>query len=210
VRAQRIPAAALASALAAALQLAPAAAAAQTPNRTVPTEAAPSAGATGTLSQNEVAIRLESPQVEVRFLPLEEDLLRVLAPDAAASLRGLVRARRVAIDSVGRAHGVARPGIALVSFRGLQDGARFAPDLVIVVARGRVSRPLGIVPLTASFSTQQLDARATASGLYLFEEPLPVTEPLTVGYEGVQSDEWRERLPMIDRARGRVLGRPEP
>ncbi|HEU4699018.1 MAG TPA: hypothetical protein VFS40_07560 [Gemmatimonadales bacterium] len=203
-----------------ALTLAPGCARAQVPTRpTAP--ATPAAADTplepgggellpagfGSLNQNDVAVRLRTPDLEVRIVLLDEGLLRLLAPDSYAALHQTAASRRAAIDSVGRQRGVSVPGLALVGFYGLRQGVQFDPQLVTITARGRILRPIGIVPLGAAFNTQQLDLRGQAMAIYVFEETIPVTEPLGFAYGVARNDDWARRLPVLERERQRVLAR---
>ena len=78
-------------------------------------------GGYGSLTQDNIALRINTPDIGVRFVPLDARVTRLLAKDSWESLRSLVESRRVAIDSVAHAAGVSRPGLALVSFFGQRD-----------------------------------------------------------------------------------------
>lgn len=138
----------------------------------------------GSLKQDNINLRISGSEIEVRFLPLDERLTRLLAPDAYASLHGLVESRRAAIDAAARQNGLSNPGLVLVSFFALRPAAQFDPDLVNISYRGQFERPAAIVPYTGNFSGRQLDVRQQASAIYLFDEPLPVFEPFEVVYGG--------------------------
>jgi hypothetical protein len=219
---RRFPALALAAALAAAFAAAtPAAARAQSTDR--PTAAGTAAAAAtptfpgtdelpvgfGTLNQNDIAIRMRNDDLELRVIPLDERVLRLLGPDAYASLHGMVESRRASIDSVGRQYGAAVPGLMLVSFYGLRQNAQFDPNLVTVAARNHVFRPIGLVPLGASFNNNQLDLRGQATAIYVFEIRFPVTEPIAVSYGALTSNDWANRLPTLERERQRVTARAQ-
>ena len=161
----------------------------------------------GTLSQNDVAIRLRSDELDVRFVPLDNRILAVLARDAAESLRGLLASRRTAIDSAARQNGVAAPGLALVGFFAQRDGVRFDPQLLTVTANGRVLRPLAVVPLSPRFGSHQLDLREQVMGLFLYEDLIPVDAVFEVSYESQISREWERRLPVLERERARMAAR---
>jgi hypothetical protein len=161
-------------------------------------------GVYGQLSQNDIAIRLRTDELEIRFIPLDIRVTSLLARDGAESLQRLVERHRPAIDSAGRSAGVSEPGLALVTFFAQQQGARFDPEIVTVTARNRFLRPLAIVPLSARFGAAQLDARESAMAVYLFEELLPVWEPFTVQYENLTSHDWERRLPTLARERDRL------
>jgi hypothetical protein len=161
----------------------------------------------GTLNQDDIAITLRMEELEVRIVPLDERVLRLLAPDAYASLHGILQTRSAEIDSVSRRNGVSVPGILFVTFYGRRSGARFDPQNLNLVIRNQLYRPIGIVRYSANFNSQQLEVRQLASGLFLFEETLPVFEPFTVSYGAVSSDAWEGKLTRIQRERTRVMGR---
>ncbi len=166
------------------------------------------AGVYGTLSQNEIAIRLRTDELEIRFVPLDIRITTLLARDGAESLQRLVERNRPAIDSAGRAAGVSEPGLALVTFFALQPGARFDPELLTLTARNQFLRPMAIVPLSPRFGAAQLNSRESAMAVYIFEELLPVWEPFTVNYETLASREWERRLPQLQRERDRLAATP--
>jgi hypothetical protein len=160
----------------------------------------------GTLNQDDIAITLRQEDLEARIVPLDERVLRLLAPDAYASLRGILQTRAAQLDSVSRRNGVAVPGILFVTFFARRNGARFDPQNLSVVIRNQLYRPIGVVPYSSNFNSQQLDVRQQASGLLLFEATLPVFEPFSVSY-GTASSDWEGKLTRIQRERGRVMGR---
>ena len=161
----------------------------------------------GSLKQDNVSLRLTGSEIELRFLPLDERLIRLLAPDAYQSLHGLVESRRVAIDSTARNAGLTKPGLALVTFFALRSAARFDPDLVNLSYRSQVLRPEGIVAYTGNFTSRQLDVRQQATAIYLFEEPLPVFEKFLVIYGPSQAEWGDEVLRRIGIERVRVQSR---
>ncbi|HEU5051044.1 MAG TPA: hypothetical protein VFU00_12005 [Gemmatimonadales bacterium] len=162
----------------------------------------------GTLSQNDIAIRLRTDELEVRFVPLDARVTSLLARDAAQSLQRTVARNRAAIDSAGRAAGISEPGLALVTFFGLKPGVRFSPELLTVTARNQFLRPLAMVPLGSRFGAGQLNAQESAMAVYLFEDLLPVWDPFSVNYENLVSNEWERRLPTLYRERDRLSAAP--
>lgn len=161
----------------------------------------------GTLNQNDLALRVRNDDLEIRFIPLDPEVTRLLANDAFQSLRSVVETRRRAIDSVASRAGVSVPGLALVSFFGLRPDTRFNPQTLTLLIRNRVFRPLGVIPIGGKFNSQQLDAREQASAIYLFEEDIPVNDSFTLSYGALVSDDWRNKQPILDRERARVSAR---
>ena len=158
----------------------------------------------GSLNQNDLALRVRNDDLEIRFIPLDPSVTRLLANDAFQSLRSLVETKRRAIDSVAARAGVSVPGLALVSFFGLRPDTRFDPQTLTLLIRNRVFRPLGVIPISGKFTSQQLDAREQASAIYLFEEDIPIDDSFTLSYGTLVSDDWQNKQPIIDRERARV------
>ncbi len=161
----------------------------------------------GTLNQNDLALRMRNDDVEIRFIPLDPKMTRLLANDAFQSLRSLVETRRRGIDSVASRAGVTEPGLALVSFFGVREATRFDPQTLTVRVRNRALQPLGLIPIDARFTSHQLNVREQASAIYLFEEDLPVDDSFSLSYGTLVSEDWQSKQPMIDRERARVSAR---
>ena len=161
----------------------------------------------GSLSQNDLALRVSNDDLDIRFIPLDPRVLPLLANDAFQSLRTLVETRRRAIDSVASRAGVTEPGLALVSFFGQRAEAQFDPQTLTLLIRNRVFRPLGVIPIDAKFNSQQLGTREQASAIYLFEEDIPVTDSFRLSYEALVSEDWQNKQTTLDRERARVSAR---
>ena len=160
----------------------------------------------GTLKQDQLSVRLQAGDIEVRLLPLDEQLLRLVAKDGYESLHGFVASRQGQIDSAAREAGLSSPGLALVTFFALRDDAQFDPQNVNLLYRNQLYRPAAMLPITANFTSRQLPVRRQASAIYLFDLPLPIFEQFDVVYAS-QSAGWKDILPLIQRERGRVVAR---
>ncbi len=163
----------------------------------------------GSLNQDQISIRLTAGDLEIRFLPLDERALRLVAPDGYESLHGLTVSRQAQLDSAAQAAGVAVSGLALVSFFALRGDARFDPENLNLVYRNQLFRPAAIVPVTASFSGRQLRVREQAAAIYIFAVAIPVFEHFELSYGGLQSSSWDDVLQRIERERIRVLSRAQ-
>ncbi len=161
----------------------------------------------GSLRRDDIVVRFQTDQVELQFLPLSEHVIRLLAPDTYKSLEQLLRSRRAGVDSAAQRAGVANPTLVMVTFFGLLPGARFTPEDVNVTSRGRLFRPVGIVPLSPTWSSQQLGVREQAVAIYLFEEGIGLRDALTVTYQSQANDSWSRAVSALDRERARVLAR---
>ncbi|HEY8259012.1 MAG TPA: hypothetical protein VIG08_15255 [Gemmatimonadales bacterium] len=161
----------------------------------------------GSLTQNDVSLRIRTDDIDMRFIPLDPRVTVLLAKDSWESLRSLVESRKASIDSVARAAGISHPGLALVTFFAQRANARFDPQTMTLVTRNRVFQPLGIVPFSGRFTSQQLNVREQVSAIFVFEEDLPVNDSFTVSYAGLSSEDWQRRQPQLDRERARVASR---
>lgn len=161
----------------------------------------------GSLTQNDLALRIGNDEIEIRFVPLDPRVTPLLARDAYHALRTLVETHRRAIDSVASQAGVAQPGLALVSFFGQRPDVRFDPQTLTLLIRNRLFRPLGTIPINAKFSSGQLGVREQASAIYLFEEDIPVDDSFTLSYGSLTSEDWQRKQPLLDRERARVAAR---
>ena len=164
----------------------------------------------GSLRRDDIAIRFRTPQVEIQLLPLDEQVIRLLAPDTYRSLLALLRQRKAEIQLAADRANVNTPSIWMVTFLGLVPQARFTPDDVNITSRGRLFRPIGIVPMSPSWASYQLEAQEQAAALYLFEDGIGLSEQLTVSYQGQPNDMWARAVPVLERERARVLARAKP
>ena len=161
----------------------------------------------GSLKQSDLALGMRNDELEIRLVPLDQRVTRLLTRDAYESLESLVHSRRASIDSVARMYGISSPGLALVSFFGQREGARFDPNSLTLGIRNQVLRVRGVVPFSPRFSNHQLGVREQASGIYVFDELLPVNDDFNFAYQGRTSESWGKKQPMLDRERGRVAAR---
>src|SRR5438876_939068 len=161
----------------------------------------------GTLKRDDIVVRFATDQVEIQVLPLAEQVIRLLAPDTYRSLAQLLKTKGRAVADAAQRAGVDRPTLVMVTFFGLLPQARFSPEDVNVTSRGRLFRPVGIVPLSPRWSSYQLDAPEQAVAIYLFEEGISFHEGMTVSYQGLSNDSWTGVLPTLDRERARVMAR---
>lgn len=168
----------------------------------------------GTLRQEQVALRITTENLAVRALPLDEQVIRLLAPDAYRSLHELTLSRAADIAAAARAAGQDSVVLFMVTFFGLQPDVRFNPDQLYVSSQNTFFRPIGVVPLTPRWSEYTVDQRQQAVAIYLFEPGIAVLRPFTLSYGDRSSDAWAGTLRLLDGERTRVLSRaaeqPQP
>ncbi|MGE0353957.1 MAG: hypothetical protein AB7I33_17085 [Gemmatimonadales bacterium] len=161
----------------------------------------------GTLSQDDIALNLRQEELEIRAIPLDEQAIRLLAPDAYRSMHELVRSHRDEIDSLARQAGVANPGLLLVSYFGRRSGARFDPQNLSLIIRNQYYRPIGVIPFSPNFGGHQLDVRERALGVFLYEEQIPVFEVFSIANGITSSASWEGKISRLQRERARIQGK---
>jgi len=163
----------------------------------------------GTLKRDDIVVRFATGTVEIQCLPLDEQVIRLLATDTYASLSHLIRDRQDDIIAAAERAGVPAPTLVLVTFYGLVPQARFNPEDVNVTSRGRLFRPVGIVPLSPTWGSYQLEARQQAVAIYLFESGITFRETLSISYQGLTNEAWGRALRLLDQERSRVRARAQ-
>ena len=163
----------------------------------------------GTLRRDDIVVPLSTGTIGIQLLPLDEQVIRLLAPDTYRSLHQLVSSRAAEIADAAQRGGTEHPTLVMVTILGIVPEARFNPEELNITSRGRLFRPSGIVPLSPTWSSFQLNARQQAAAIYLFEPGISVREELTVSYQGLSSDVWSRSIRLLDQERARVKARAQ-
>lgn len=162
----------------------------------------------GTLRQEDLSLRMRSSNLQVRAVPLDESIIRLMSPDSYRALSELKRSKTAAISSVARRTGSRELSLWYVSFFAVERGeTRFSPREFIITNVGRDFRPLEVIPLTPRFGEQRLRQNERQDAIYAFDGRIDVHQPLTVAYETARNDDWAGLLPQIERERALVKSR---
>lgn len=174
----------------------------------------------GTLKQEDLQIALATTAIEIRFTPLDPRVINLLAPDAYQAMAVLVKNNQARIDSASRYNAVSRPGLAYVQFYGLAPGANFDAQSLVLVFRGRLLRPISILPYSPNFNDGRLEPRQQVTAFYLFDEQIPVLEPFSLQYYQQFSTEWtsnrvskintERQLALLRSSKGQTTTAPAP
>lgn len=161
----------------------------------------------GTLRQDDVAIRLEPNSVVVKLIPLDEAVIRTMAPDSYRTLHGLLESRRDLIARGAAVHGLRQGKVWYGEFTALMPDARFTATDLTITSGGRDYRPLEVFPLTRGFGQQRLQPRENQQALYLFDDAVDATQPLTVTMASERNTDWESILRKIERERTQIRAR---
>jgi len=159
----------------------------------------------GTLLQDAITPQLDGGDLQIKVTPLEEWVIRLTAPDTYKRLQGLgeIYGPRAALTAM-----AGDASLFLVSLFSYQPDVTYEPEELLLVNRGLRFRPLGIAPITPSWSTQRLAQQETRMAIYAFDESLDLTADLVVEYKTLRNDGWRGRiLPLLDAERAKVRAR---
>ena len=162
----------------------------------------------GSLRRDDIVLRFATDQMQLQILPLDERVIRLLAPDTYRSLEQLIESRRSDIADAARRAGLSSPSLVMVTFYALVPGARFTPDDVQLQARGRQLRPQGIVPLSPTWNTLQLDQKQQAVAIYLYDEGISWFDDLSASYQG-PAGSWSHSVRLLQQERARVQARAQ-
>jgi hypothetical protein len=164
----------------------------------------------GRLRQEDVAVRTQLVGgVVVQAMPLDESVIRLLAPDTYRQLRGVMEGQRARLAEIARRYGLPRYSVWDVTYFGTEQGeARFSPQEFIVTNVGRDFRPLDVIPLTPGFGEQRLRLRDRQRALFVLDGIVDVTQPITVTVEAVRDSSWNaDRVRVLERERSLIRSR---
>jgi len=161
----------------------------------------------GSLRQDQVGVNLATSNLRIRVLPLEEEVIRLLSPDAYRSLHEMRESRADDIRAAARAAGRDSVKVFMVTFFGLQPQTRFNPDDLLITSQNSTYRPIGRVAITPRFNENLVDAREQAAAIYLYEPGVILLRPMTIAYGASVSEAWSATLNLLNSERTRVLSR---
>ena len=163
----------------------------------------------GTLRQDQIAIRLQSNGLTVSAIPLEESVIRTLAPDSYRTLHALRESKKAALETLRARNGLAGIEAWYVTYFNIQQGdARFDAFDLLVHSAGQDFRPLDALPLTPGFGDGRVAQKGQQSAIYAFDPQVDLNQPLTVTALGQQTTVWGDTmLPLIELERSSIWSR---
>lgn len=164
----------------------------------------------GTLRQDDIALKVSPANgLQVRAIPLDERIIRLLSPDSYRSLRELVTSKDRELLAVKERNRLPSYSIWYVSFFAQEQGeTRFSPQEFIINNTGRDFRPLDMLPITPGFGEYRLTQREVQSALLIFDGQVDVNQPLSALMESTPSvTDWNRVIQRIERERALVRSR---
>jgi hypothetical protein len=164
----------------------------------------------GTLRQDDIALKTSPANgLQVRAIPLDERIIRLLSPDSYRALSELLTSKERQLLTIKERNRLPAYSIWYVSFFALEQGeTRFSPQEFIISNTGRDFRPLDMVPLTPGFGEYRLKQREVQSALLVFDGQIDVNQPVSAQLESTPSGtDWNTVLQRIERERSLVRSR---
>lgn len=153
----------------------------------------------GTLRQDDVTVSLRDGALLIKVTPLDEGVIRLLAPDTYQRLHALAENRRADAEAA-----ASDPEMFLVSFFSYQTDTAFEPENLQLSFQGRLLQPVGVHPLTSGFGRPMLDQQDSESAIYVFDGPIDYRQQYVVRYGMGDSNAWSGIIPKLEVERAKV------
>lgn len=158
----------------------------------------------GTLHQDQISVSLREGDLLIKATPLAETVIRLAAPDTYERLHAMAESRR---EPARRAVYSGEPEMLLISLFSYSPDVDYRADDIQLMQHGRQLRPIAILPVTTGWGRGRLQQRETQNAVYVFDQPIDYRQPFTLRYGPLQSSNWSDVVPVLDRERARVRTR---
>ena len=165
----------------------------------------------GTLRQDDVSLKLQNQGLTVSAIPLDENVIRTLAPDSYRTLRALRESKSKQLDAIRTRLGLPTVAAWYVTFYTLEQGdARFDAFDFLIRSQGQDFRPLDVLGLTTGFGEGRVSQRERQVAIYVFDPSIDLSQPIVVTASTQQNAGWSDVLQKLDRERTLVWSRATP
>ena len=162
----------------------------------------------GTLHQSDIALAIQNFGVTISAIPLDESVLRALAPDSYRSLRDLRDSKSKRLLEIQTRLGLTSVQAWYVTFFNVDLGeARYEAGDLLLRSAGRDFRPIDILGLKPGWGDGRLAQKGVQSAIYVFDPAVDLTQPITLSAAGQQTSSWSDNLQRIERERALAWSR---
>jgi hypothetical protein len=163
----------------------------------------------GSLRRDDLQVSAQVQGLTIRAIPIDESVIRTLAPDSYASLRAIRMGKASAIERVRTRLGLSSVQVWYVTFFNVQAGeARFDPKGMQLRSAGRDFRPLEVIALSTGFGDGRLAQGRNADAIFVFDPAVQLSQPIVVTLAGEQLAGWNdETINKLDRERASIWSR---
>ena len=163
----------------------------------------------GSLRQDDIAIRIDINQLQVKAIPLDEAVIRTLGPDSYKALHELVESRRAQLNQIAQRRGMQNYRVWYVTFFALQADQPYNPRELTIENAGRQYQAVDVLPLSAGFGSPRLRLREQQAALYMFDAGIDMQQPTSVQVENARSDVWQTIIRRVERERALIRSRSQ-
>jgi hypothetical protein len=156
----------------------------------------------GNLRQDDVSLKLQNQGLTISAIPLDENVIRTLAPDSYRTLRALRESKSKQLEAIRTRLGLPSVAAWYVTFYTLEQGdARYdAFDF----------RPLDVLGLTTGFGEGRVSQRERQVAIYVFDPSIDLSQPIVLTASTQQNTGWSDVLQKLDRERTLIWSRSTP
>ena len=158
----------------------------------------------GSLHQDAISLSLRDGDLLIKVTPLDESVTRLAAPDTYERLRAAADSR---MDQARAEVYTGEPELMLISFFSYSPDVEYRPEDILVVQHGRQLRPVALLPVTSGFGRSRLQQREIQNAVYVFDVQIDYSQPMVVRYGHMDTNDWINIVPVLDRERARVRAR---
>ena len=163
----------------------------------------------GSLKQDDIAIRVDINQLQVKAIPLDESVIRTLGPDSYRALHELVESRRAQLNQIAQRRGMQNYRVWFVTFFALAADQPYNPREFTIENAGRQYQPVDVLPLSAGFGSPRLRLREQQAALYMFDAGIDMQQPTSVQFGNERSDVWNSIIRRVERERALIRSRSQ-
>ena len=165
----------------------------------------------GSLRQDDVSLKLQNQGLTISAIPLDENVIRTLAPDSYRTLRALRESKTKQLEAIRSRLGLPSVAAWYVTFYTLEQGnARYDAFDFLVRSQGQDFRPLDVLGLTTGFGEGRVSQREKQSAIFVFDPSIDLSQPVVLTASTQQSSAWADVLQKLDRERALVWSRSTP
>ena len=160
------------------------------------------------MRQDDVALVVQHFGLTVKAIPLDESVIRTLAPDSYRSMHALGESKARALDAIARRVGLPAVQAWYVSYSTVEQGeARYDAYDFLVRSGGQDYRPLDVLALTPGFGEGRVRAREPQFAILAFDPAIDLNQPLAVTVATQQNLSWTDILRRLEQERTLIWSR---
>lgn len=162
----------------------------------------------GSMRQDDIALVVQHLGLTVKAIPLDESVIRALAPDSYRSMHALGESKARQLDAIARRLGLSSVQVWYVSFSTVEQGeARYDAYDFLVRSGGQDFRPLDVLALTPGFGEGRVRAREAQFAILAFDPAIDLNQPLVLTVATQQNSAWTDILRRLEQERTLIWSR---